>query len=196
MVTSFDPLIVYLFHDGLVRFSTKKYSLSPKSIRDKQIHLTNYSIQKKYNSYAQNHDQGEATTTKPKKKKKNKEWHPLFDKSKWSIQQLWSYLEDVKRVDTSKIMENIHDVLIKTLIGSASNIVPRIQRANTKWDQCFEIYGFDILLDYKLQPWLLEINLLPSLSSSSPLDKKIKFSIHPHLMRICNLQPSNSIFGY
>lgn len=39
---------------------------------------------------------------------------------------------------------------------------------------CFEIYGFDILIDSNLRPWLLEVNVLPSLSSSSPMDKFIK----------------------
>ncbi|MFN9906079.1 MAG: hypothetical protein ACK56F_08145 [bacterium] len=40
---------------------------------------------------------------------------------------------------------------------------------------CFELYGFDVLLDEGLQPWLLEINVLPSLSTSSVLDKRVKF---------------------
>jgi hypothetical protein len=37
------------------------------------------------------------------------------------------------------------------------------------------MYGFDVLIDNKLKPWLLEINVCASLSASSPLDKKIKF---------------------
>ena len=40
--------------------------------------------------------------------------------------------------------------------------------------QCFEIYGFDVLIDDKFRPWLLEVNVAPSLSSSSPYDKKVK----------------------
>ena len=39
---------------------------------------------------------------------------------------------------------------------------------------CFEIYGFVVIIDHKLRPWLLEVNVSPSLSSSSPLDKQIK----------------------
>jgi len=40
--------------------------------------------------------------------------------------------------------------------------------------QCFEILGFDILIDEKLKPWLLEINHTPSFATETPLDFKIK----------------------
>lgn len=41
----------------------------------------------------------------------------------------------------------------------------------------FELYGFDVILDQNLKPMLLEVNVLPSLSSSSELDKKIKTAL-------------------
>ena len=39
---------------------------------------------------------------------------------------------------------------------------------------CFEILGFDIMLDEKFKPYLLEVNHAPSFGTDSPLDEKIK----------------------
>jgi tubulin polyglutamylase TTLL4 len=53
---------------------------------------------------------------------------------------------------------------------------------------CFELYGFDIILDEKLKPWLLEVNVCPSLSSSSPLDKQIKTMLLSDVLHIVGFQ--------
>jgi D-alanine-D-alanine ligase-like ATP-grasp enzyme len=42
---------------------------------------------------------------------------------------------------------------------------------------CFELFGYDILIDSDLKPWLLEINLSPSLACESPLDTTIKSNL-------------------
>ena len=42
---------------------------------------------------------------------------------------------------------------------------------------CFEILGFDILIDSDLKPWLLEVNLSSSLATDSPLDMSIKSTL-------------------
>jgi len=39
---------------------------------------------------------------------------------------------------------------------------------------CFEILGFDILIDAKLKPWLIEINHAPSFETGTCLDFKVK----------------------
>lgn len=45
VVTSYDPLKIYLYSDGLCRFATETYDTS--TINQKYSHLTNYSINKK-----------------------------------------------------------------------------------------------------------------------------------------------------
>lgn len=49
-VTSFDPLRVYVYKEGLARFATEQYS-STISIDNKYVHLTNYSVNKKSGNY-------------------------------------------------------------------------------------------------------------------------------------------------
>jgi len=52
---------------------------------------------------------------------------------------------------------------------------------------CFEILGFDIFLDDKLKPWLIEVNSLPSFATDSPIDKKVKFDIVYETLAMLNL---------
>lgn len=52
---------------------------------------------------------------------------------------------------------------------------------------CFEILGFDIFLDYKLKPWLIEVNNLASFGTDSPLDKKIKLDLCFDTFKMLNL---------
>lgn len=36
---------------------------------------------------------------------------------------------------------------------------------------CFEILGFDVIIDSKGKPYLLEVNHAPSFNDDTPLDK-------------------------
>ena len=42
---------------------------------------------------------------------------------------------------------------------------------------CFEILGFDIFIDKKNRPWLLEVNLAPSFNEDSNVDREIKYNL-------------------
>jgi tubulin polyglutamylase TTLL6/13 len=54
---------------------------------------------------------------------------------------------------------------------------------------CFEILGFDVILDYKLRPYVLEVNALASFGTDSPLDKKIKLDLMRDTFTMLNLSP-------
>lgn len=50
-----------------------------------------------------------------------------------------------------------------------------------------ELYGFDILVDAALKPWLLEVNLSPSLGCDSPLDVRIKSAMLADLLTLVGI---------
>jgi len=65
-----------------------------------------------------------------------------------------------------------------------------VQKNPTTRNNCFELYGFDVMIDSNLKPWVLEVNVLPSLSSSSVFDKRIK------TMLVCDALTIVGIRGY
>ena len=55
VVTSFDPLRIYIYREGLARFASEKYSNEVfTDEKSKFSHLTNYSINKNNENYIQN----------------------------------------------------------------------------------------------------------------------------------------------
>jgi len=52
---------------------------------------------------------------------------------------------------------------------------------------CFEVLGFDIFLDDKLKPWIIEVNHAPSFVCDTPLDTKIKRGLLEDVFQILNL---------
>lgn len=62
--------------------------------------------------------------------------------------------------NTTKLWEDIEDIIIKTLISAHPVLKHNYQScfpSHTTISACFEILGFDILLDRKMKPWLLEV---------------------------------------
>ena len=64
--------------------------------------------------------------------------------------------------NVEKIWEDIDDVVTKTLI-SAHSVLKHNYRTcfpnHVRGSACFEILGFDIMLDKKLKPFILEVSV-------------------------------------
>ncbi|XP_033750297.1 tubulin polyglutamylase ttll6-like isoform X3 [Pecten maximus] len=155
LVTSCDPLRIFLFKDGLARFATNKYSEPTNSNIDNVfMHLTNYAINKHSTDFIRDDEAG----------------------SKRRISTVDRYMRQ-KGYDIDKMWNDIDDVIIKTLI-SAHSVLKHNYRTcfpnHVKGSACFEILGFDVLLDRKLRPSILEVNHSPSFNTDSELDREIK----------------------
>ena len=71
----------------------------------------------------------------------------------------------------------LNHISLRVLTGNNVDYIYIFNRSTKFKKLCFELYGFDILIDSNFRPWLLEVNISPSMSSSSPLDKKIKTTL-------------------
>jgi tubulin polyglutamylase TTLL1 len=49
---------------------------------------------------------------------------------------------------------------------------------------CFEMYGYDILIEDNLKPWLIEINASPSLSTTTESDRILKMNLIKEVYQI------------
>ncbi|XP_047457643.1 tubulin polyglutamylase TTLL4 [Mugil cephalus] len=168
-VTSYEPLRIYIFSDGLVRFASCKYSSSMKTLGNKFMHLTNYSVNKKNSEYQANSDD------------KACQGH------KWALKALWQHLGS-KGVNTSLIWEKIKDIVIKTVIASEPYVNSLLKMNVRTPYSCHELFGFDIMLDENLKPWILEVNISPSLHSNTALDVSIKGQMIRDLLNLAGFR--------
>ena len=132
-------LKVYMFKEGHIKTSSKVYDLNSKNTF---IHITNYTLQKQSAEFSKFEVGNEA-----------------------SIHDLNYFIQsenpnhDYNTIVLPKI-KNIIEITMKSVRN-------KLNKQNSKF--CFEIYGYDFILDKNLTPWLLEINDNPGLCESSPL---------------------------
>ena len=74
------------------------------------------------------------------------------------------------------LWSRIYDLILKSLISVEPHIINGIKNSSVR-NNCFELYGFDIIIDEYLKPWILEVNLSPSLSADSALDYVTKSNL-------------------
>ena len=114
--------------------------------------------------------------------------------------------------DTELLMQRIEDIIIKSILATASGIVSGIKQFVKHPETCFgnvfqsnlrieasnhysngtlrlvpELFGFDVLIDDTLKPWLLEVNLTPSLGCDSPLDVRLKSALIADLLTLVGI---------
>jgi len=76
------------------------------------------------------------------------------------LELLKIYLKQTRGIDwDTAVKPKVVKLVIQTLLS--------VQGAIVSQKECFELYGFDILIDSKAEPWLLEVNLSPACAERS-----------------------------
>lgn len=151
VVTSIDPLRIYVFKEGLARFATEEYS-TQGATQNKFVHLTNYSINKKSANFVQSNDLNNDDMG-----------------FKWSLSAFCKHLEQIN-IDMDLFWSRIYDVIIKSVLSCENLIFNATKKTCIHNSNCFELFGYDIMIDSDFKPWLIEVNLSPSLACESKLD--------------------------
>ncbi|CAJ1035523.1 Tubulin-tyrosine ligase family, putative [Leishmania lindenbergi] len=180
VVTSFDPLRIYLFDEGLVRFAAKKYRGPDQDLDNIHVHLTNYSVNK---------------TAELSKESNGKDYDsddPLD--IKWCLSDFKRHLASHHPLGLDawyRIQSECEDVVIKTFLSIEHSVVEEVTRncADSSGRNCFELFGLDLMADTNLKVRLLEVNIMPSLATASSLDKAVKSRMLAHLLTLVRVIP-------
>ena len=171
LVTSMTPLRVYLFPEGLARFATEQYEpVTAANINKRYMHLTNFSVNRNHKQF-ETDESAEAETG-----------------SKRSLVFVRKWLE-AQGFDVANVWNEIEKVIVKTLLAiqpSVSHTYRTCISSNNDCAgfSCFDLLGFDIMLDHKAKPWIIEVNEMPSFETAAAIDLSTKSAVLYETMRL------------
>lgn len=157
-VTSYHPLTVYMHRGGFCRFSMTRYSSDKNNLNDLGSHLTNVAVQK---------HSGKAAYKRTG--------------AKWDVHNLKSYLLTTAGVEVvNRLFGDIEEIVIHSLFA--------VQKVMINDKHCFEMYGYDVLIDVDYKPWLLEVNASPSLTANTVADYEMKYGLLDDLLTLLDFE--------
>ena len=212
LITSCDPLRVYLFRDGLCRLCTvdfvkpvdddaaaggrgTKASSKAAHLKDRCAHLTNYSVNKRSETFVWDDDcdvdeeTGDIRVGGDCGSKRSVSWLLAWlraEHGEETVDKLWCAIGDICAKTILSILPTLVTEYRATFggEGGSSSASSSSSSGGLEGSRSFEILGFDILLDNKLQPYLIEVNHLPSFGTDAPLDKAIKRKVIEQAMSV------------
>lgn len=129
----------YFYTEGYIRTSSKEFSI--KNLENKFIHLTNDAIQK----YSEDYGKFESA-------------------NKMSYSDLQNYLNanyQKQKINFERdILTKIKEIVTDTFVSVSDKIDPE------KKLHCFELFGYDFMIDEDFKVWLIEANTNPCLETS------------------------------
>ena len=170
LITGLKPLRIYFYEEGFIRIATQIFSLNITSIKNKFVHLTNICVNNKNKKYV----------------------HPnsLNDKNAniWSVSMYKEFLASLN-VNWYTIREKIKDIIIKSILCVYEKLYDKNEVKKVNDQSFFNLLGYDILIDDKFSPHLLEINTDPTMEINNILENKIKKKLFTDTLNLIGIVP-------
>ncbi len=169
LITSVEPLRVYLYKEGFAKLASEKYA--KEDLSNPYVHLTNPDI----------NELNEEVETPVI-------FIPFSDYKTWLTAQ---------GMDPNEIFAKIKDLVVLTAISVRERMRERLSEIASDTSGCYELIGIDCLVDETGKPWILECNLSPSLevvSSSGggdDVEASVKRNVVEDIVSIKGLNEDN-----
>eukprot|EP00658_Telonema_sp_P-2_P054625 TRINITY_DN43458_c0_g1_i1.p1 TRINITY_DN43458_c0_g1~~TRINITY_DN43458_c0_g1_i1.p1 ORF type:complete len:461 (-),score=93.54 TRINITY_DN43458_c0_g1_i1:114-1496(-) len=100
---------------------------------------------------------------------------------KWGVQSLRKHIAFRHGEEaTNRCFHEMQNVIIRSLLA--------VQKVIINDKNCFELYGYDLMIDSNLKPYLIEVNASPSISADTEDDYALKFGLLDDLMTIIDME--------
>jgi tubulin polyglutamylase TTLL6/13 len=150
LLASVDPLQIYVYRDGLARFCSEE-----KGQHSIFSQITNVTLNKENPDFEN------------------------FEQISRLISDIFPILEKEYHVDIKKLWGSIDNAIILSILSSYKYLINGVRREcpSMMFPRCFQILGFDILLDNDLNPHVLEVNYRPSLDFHRGPERRMKVNM-------------------
>ena len=155
LVTHLNPLTLWMWEEPYLRFSAEDYDID--NFSNIYSHLTNNSIAKYSEKYKS---------------------ESLIKEDMWELDYFKKYLkENYNRENIwDEIYEKMKNAIICSFDSGKHEIVYR--------ENCFELYGYDFMIDNELNVFLIEINSSPAMDYSTSITQKLVQEMSENLIQI------------
>ncbi|CAK9804385.1 Tubulin glycylase 3A [Anthophora plagiata] len=174
LVTNTFPMTIWIFKEGLLRFSSKPYTFSTYH---EAIHICNTAIQEKYDEERR----------RRRKRGNSEEVVKSIRDQGWDCEKLNEYLKQTGLEGEpyyDQIYPKMSEAIVLTMLASQEYMDRR---------RCsFELYGADFVVTEDLSVWLIEINTNPRMHPpSSKITKRLYSNVLESLVKVIMDIPMN-----
>ena len=126
-----------------MRFASEKYC--EDDLDNKFVHLTNFAVNRDRSK------DGEA-----------EQQDGVEGSVKWSLASLRKYFSR-QGLDWSVVWREIEELCVKTVLTGHYDMISAYEASGVSEYSCYKLFGFDVIIDQNLKPYLLEVNSFPSM---------------------------------